>query len=483
VRDRLPALAAAPILLGPAVLAFAKGAYFDQTRLWAAAAAWLLVAAVAASGVRPPRGPGRLAVAGLAALVLWTGLSILWAPIAGPAVDSLQRGLLYLGALIAGTVLLRDPVARRATEPVLLAGIVVAAGYGLSERLLPGVVSLERIASAADRLNQPLTYWNALGALCAIGLVLAAGLLADPGRPRALRAGAAAAAPPLGLALYLTFSRGALGAAAAGLAVLVALLPHARAGRAATLMAVAAAVPPVATIALPAVKAPGGSAGQGAAMLAVVVVAMVAAAAVAPLTERAAVLPRQLLRRSALALLATALVASGVAAVRAESRGGTAPTGAEARRLVSVQSNRYEYWKVALRTFADHPVAGVGAGGFAVEWLRARTIAEPVRDAHSLYLETAAELGLIGLAALALLAVGAWRTAAAALRRAGPAAAGATAGGAAWALHAGLDWDWEMPALTLVAVVLLARLAAEAELSGRSGSAAARARPARRRAT
>jgi hypothetical protein len=32
---------------------------------------------------------------------------------------------------------------------------------------------------------------------------------------------------------------------------------------------------------------------------------------------------------------------------------------------------------------------------------------------------------------------------------AGPAAAALT-----WALHAGLDWDWEMPAVTLVAVAL-----------------------------
>lgn len=476
MRARLPALAAAPILLGPAVLAFAKGAYFDQTRLWAAALAWLLVAVVIASGARPPAGPGRLAVLGLAALTLWTGLSILWAPVSGPAVDSAQRGLLYLGALLAGIVLLRDPRARRATEPVLLAGIVVAAAYGLSERLLPGVVSLERIASAADRLNQPLTYWNALGALCAIGLVLAAGLLADAGRPRALRSAAAAAAPPLGLALYLTFSRGALGAGAAGLAVLVALDPGARTARAAVLVAVAAAVPALATVALPDLEAPDGSTGQGLAMLAVLAVTM-AAAALAPRPEGTA--RSRTLRGVALALLAAALVASAVAAVSGESRGGTAPTGADARRLVSVQSNRYEYWKVALRTFADHPIAGVGAGGFAVAWLRERDIAEPVRDAHSLPIETAAELGLIGLGALALLVVGAWRTAAAA----GPAAAGATAGLATWALHSLLDWDWEMPALTLVAVVLLARLAAEAELSGRSGSAAAPRRPARRRAT
>ena len=68
-----------------------------------------------------------------------------------------------------------------------------------------------------------------------------------------------------------------------------------------------------------------------------------------------------------------------------------------------------------------------------------------MRDAHSLYLETLAELGLVGFALLALLIGGVAVTA----RRAGPAAALA-----AWALHAGVDWDWELPALTLVAIVL-----------------------------
>ena len=199
-------------------------------------------------------------------------------------------------------------------------------------------------------------------------------------------------------------------------------------------------------------------------MLAIVLGSMAAAAAARPLADRARPAPAaQLLRRAALTLLAAALVASIAAAVGAERRGGSAPTGAAAGRLVSAQSNRYAYWKVALNTFAEHPANGTGAGGFAVAWLQHRDIAENVRDAHSLYIETAAELGVIGLAALALLLAGAVRTTRHALRRAGPAAAGAAAGLAAWALHAGLDWDWEMPALTLVAIVLLARLAAEAE--------------------
>ncbi|MEA2280668.1 MAG: hypothetical protein QOK21_1275 [Solirubrobacteraceae bacterium] len=462
MRARLPLLAAVPVLLGPAALAFFKGGYFDGPRLWAAAVAWLLAGTVLLAAPRPlpVARPGRLALAGLAALVAWTGLSILWAPVAGAAVDSAQRGLLYLGGLVAAVPALRDPRVRRACEPVVLGGILVAAAYGLSERLLPGIVSLEQIASAGDRLNQPLTYWNAMGALCGIGVVLAAGLVADASRPRAMRAAASAAAPPLVLALYLSLSRGALGATIGGLAVLVAVAPAPRTAAAAVVVLLAGAIPVLATVALGDVEHPHGSAGQGAAMIGVLAIAMALAAAGERLTERRPAARAPMLRTAAVALLAATVIASGFAAVKGESRSGELPRGATAQRLVSVQNNRLAYWKVAARTWADHPIDGIGAGGFAVAWLRERTISETVRDAHSLYIETAAELGIVGVAALVALLIGGAGSARLALRRAGPAAAGATAGLATWTLHAALDWDWEMPALTLVAVVLLARLIA-----------------------
>ena len=44
-------------------------------------------------------------------------------------------------------------------------------------------------------------------------------------------------------------------------------------------------------------------------------------------------------------------------------------------------------------------------------------------------------------------------------------AAGPAAALAAWALHASLDWDWEMPALTLVALTLAAMLVARGDAS------------------
>jgi len=453
---------AVPLLLGPGLVALFSGGYPDTDRLATAIATWALLAAVAIALPRPiPRSRAALAaLAGLAGLTAWTAASLTWAPLGEPAGEDLQRLLIYLPALVAAAAVLREPAAARLAEPLVLAGITGAILYGLSERLLPGVVDLADVLSAGDRLAQPLTYWNATGAFAALGLVLAAALAGDPVRPPWLRAAAAATAPVLGLGLYLTFSRGGIGTAVAGLAVLLALAPTRRRLRAAALVAGAAALAAAATLALPAVTHLESAPGQGAAMAAVLAAL---AGAAATLQWRAAAVPgdggARLPRVRPLAVGALVLALAGTAVVVAQvERRGPGPEAAPSR-LASVQSNRYEYWRVALRSFAEHPLRGAGSGGFQAEWLRERPFREGVRDAHSLYLETAAELGLVGLALLALVFGGV----ASAARRAGPAFAGTLATLAAWALHAGLDWDWEMPALTLVAVVLAGHTLATSE--------------------
>jgi O-antigen ligase len=141
--------------------------------------------------------------------------------------------------------------------------------------------------------------------------------------------------------------------------------------------------------------------------------------------------------------------------------------GANATRLTSVSSNRYEYWRVGLRAFGEKPLIGLGSGGFRVFWLKERSIPEAVKDVHSLELELAAELGLVGLLAFALLVAGVGMATRRALRRAPALAAGPCAALLAWFLHASIDWDWELPAVTLPALVLAAALivVAEGELS------------------
>jgi O-Antigen ligase len=442
---------AVPLLLGPGLVALFSGGYSDTARTAAGVAAWLLLAATAVLLPRPlPRDPPAIvALTALAALTAWTAISLFWAPLGEPAGEDAQRLLLYLAALATATRILREPEASRLAEPLLLAAITGAALYGLSERLVPSVVDLTDVLSAGDRLAQPLTYWNGTGAFAALGLILAAGIVGAPERPAAMQAGAAAAAPVLGLALYLTFSRGGLGAAAAGLAILLALAPTRAQVRAVLLVAGAAAVPAIATLALPAVTEEKSGTGQGAAMLALLALVAAACALLSRRTPRAATaLPR--LRLAAAGVLIVALAATAVAFSRVERQSGRDDPAASPGRLASVQSNRYAYWKVAVRTFGDHPIAGVGSGGFQAEWLRERPFREPVRDAHSLYLETPSELGLVGLALLLAL-VG---SVAVAARRALPRCAGPVAALAAFALHAGVDWDWELPALTLVALVL-----------------------------
>jgi hypothetical protein len=458
-------LVRAGLLAGPGVLAFFSGGFFDAPRLVAAIAAWALlgIAAVAFPGPPLPRGGApRLAVAGLAGLAAWTWLSRDWAPLQGPAEDAAQLALLYLPVLAVAAIGFRPRAAARAVEPALAAGTLVVVGYGLAGRLVPGIVHLQASLRAGGRLEQPLTYWNAMGALAALGVVLCARLAGDATRARALRVAAAAAAGPLGMGAYLSFSRGALACLVAGVAALVLLAPTWRQLHAALVALQAAAVGAIVAAPFDGVRAlaPSPSSRQGAIVLAFLLGAMGAAALVQRAVCRAEA--RGSLRAGPLPLaggrrtLATAAVVALAAAPYAIAlrSGGGAGFGATSSRLSDAGSHRSDYWSVAVRTWADHPLAGAGAGSFGTEWLRRRRIDERVQNAHSLYLEMPAELGLVGLALLLALVGGVVAAARAALRADRVLAAGPAAALLVWALHAGLDWDWQMPALTLVAVVL-----------------------------
>ena len=133
--------------------------------------------------------------------------------------------------------------------------------------------------------------------------------------------------------------------------------------------------------------------------------------------------------------------------------------------------NRPHYWRVAWEQYETSPLLGTGAGTFSNYWLHLRPVSSFARDAHSLYVEALAELGPVGFVlvfatlALPLLA---------ARRARDPIAAAALAGYVAFLVHAGVDWDWEVPAVTLAglacgASVLVATRPEEAPpLSGRA---------------
>jgi O-antigen ligase len=132
--------------------------------------------------------------------------------------------------------------------------------------------------------------------------------------------------------------------------------------------------------------------------------------------------------------------------------------------------DRVEYWLNALDIFKDHPLTGTGAGTFGYVHARyQRSIVVYAQDPHNLYLQTAAEMGLIGLAALGgLLAAIAllWRRV---LRRFPAGEEHAIAAGigfslAAFFAHSALEMNFTFPANPAMAFALVGALGAYAAM-------------------
>jgi hypothetical protein len=466
-----PAATFALTALGSATLLAHEGGYFPVSWGWSA----LLLAWVAALGavLRP-----RLAVTGrelaflglLTAFAAWTGLSYLWSDSSFRAVLETQRVAVYVALAAAGIVLVR----RATVTPLLsglLTGVTAVAAYALATRLFP-----ERLGTydpvATYRLAEPLGYWNALGILAALGALLALGLAlrAHTLRGRALAGGCL---PILVTALYFTFGRGPWIALAVGIAVAVAADPR-RIQLCAGILALGS--PAAAALALAAqadaLTRPGTTAADASqsgerlalALLVLVLVSGVAAAAFGYAEQRITI------GRTARTAFASALLGLAVLALAAGwLRFGSPPSaivgaydaftaplpqveGDLNERLFSLSGNgRPELWRVALATAAESPVIGTGAGSYELAWLSERPIGLKVRDAHSLYLETLAELGAVGLAAL--LAALALPLAAAARARRRPLVPLALGAYVAYLVHAGADWDWELTGVTAAALL------------------------------
>ncbi|MDQ3672123.1 MAG: O-antigen ligase family protein [Actinomycetota bacterium] len=120
---------------------------------------------------------------------------------------------------------------------------------------------------------------------------------------------------------------------------------------------------------------------------------------------------------------------------------------------------RVDYWSVAWSQWEANTWLGAGAGTFAQYWQR-EDAPVAVRDAHSLYLETLAELGPVGL--LLLLVALTIPILAALSARDAPLTGVSASAYSAYLVHAGLDWDWEMPAVTLAGLLCAVGLLAAA---------------------
>lgn len=180
-------------------------------------------------------------------------------------------------------------------------------------------------------------------------------------------------------------------------------------------------------------------------------------------------------RQAAVAATAAAIGFAVVVAAPAPVSGDEPSGPGSPPSSVSV-TPRLRFWAVAARSAADAPLRGAGAGSFARTWLERRPVPRRATNAHNLYLETLAELGLPGVLLLAG-ALGAPLVAAVRARGhpLAPAAAGAYG---AFLAHAAIDVDWETPVLTVTAlgcagsILLMARPSAARRRLPRAGTLA-----------
>lgn len=487
-------------------VANADGGYFALAWGWSASGFLLLALAVVAVSDRLEL--GRLdfvLAAAFAAYATWVLLSATWSTSATQPVLEAERTLVYLAAVVAALLLIQSSTPQMLALGVQVGALVVAA-QALWTRVVPDEQAYARLASY--RLAEPIGYWNALGIVCAIGVVLTFGLAICAPRVE-LRALATAALVVLAPTLYFTFSRGAYVALAAA-AVTFAVLAQDR------LRALVPALAPLAVFAaatflctrFPALTQHGfpfeAARAAGArltgtlgvlsvmALAATLVVTRFARATAAAGGRRgvngvvaAGARIRRPYRIGAIA--AIGVFAVGVALARVEAPAsllgsaygafaGPPPTtqGDLNRHVLSLSgSGRAESWHVAWRQFQENRWLGSGAGTYERYWLRHRSSPSfHQRDAHNLYLETLAELGPAGLvllaAALSIPVVAAVR-----VRRRRYVAAIAAAY-VAFLVHAGLDWDWEMPVVVLsglfcgTSLVVAARPESARHVAGRS---------------
>ena len=185
-------------------------------------------------------GLNRLVALGAGSLALYSLLTLIsgsWSHAPGVARIEFDFPLVYVLAMLVFGSIPRT----RARLRWMLRGLAMAAIFactvGLITRLLPHLWPTSP-SIANQRLSFPVTYWNVLGLLAALGIVLCVHFSSDLREPWISRAFAAGAVPILASTLYFTFSRGAIAAC------LIALVAYMLIGRPRGLLSALVAIAP-----------------------------------------------------------------------------------------------------------------------------------------------------------------------------------------------------------------------------------------------
>lgn len=394
------------------------------------------IAAIVALAPASRFGHGSWAAGLLLAFAALSALSVVWSVQPDASWQAASRLFAYSGVFALAVLLART--APRGWSAVLggvLLACAIVCGYALLTKVFPNRLGGEQVVYYA-RLREPYGYWNATGLCAALGAVCCLWL----GSRRSGHALLSALAyPALGLmlvTLMLAYSRGALVGLVLGVALWLCLVPLRLRGTTVLLVGALGAGIVVAwdfsqatlttdTATLPARVTAGHQLGV---LLAGVLLALtLAGVAIGFLRARRPLPPATRRRAGAMLLAIPALAVLALLLALAVSHRGlvgsvshdlgslTNPNASVPAngpgRLTAIGSARARYWKEALQVFEAHPLAGVGAEGYATARLRYRTAPLKVQQAHGFLVQTLADLGILGLlVVLALL--GAWLLAA-----------------------------------------------------------------------
>ena len=464
-------------------IAYDNGGYGLASRSTLAIAVWWGFIVAIAFGLLPRTRVPRAAmlVGGLiAALALWTFASLLWTSNVEATFEEFNRVSLYLGAFIVVVLVSRRSNLGRFADGLALAVTGVAA-VALISRLFPGSFPEGDLPTflpgTVTRLSFPLGYWNGLAIFLGLGVPLLL-RLALVARGSLVRGLALAPMPVIAAAVYLTSSRGGVATALAGSLVFVVLTERRWAVTAAIAASLVGAAAAVAVLLErdELVNGPLGTdlverQGQSAALLialACLGTGVLYGLGVHLLEGRFRV--REPAGRSvvaaALVLAVVGIVASDPAA---RVKGFKALPGADvasgnggfvkAHLLSGGGSGRWQFWAAALDQWNAHRVLGEGAGTYESWWAQHGSFSYFVRDAHSIYLEALGELGIIGFLLIVAVVVSG---AAVGMQRswrmpgdAGVTTAALTAVFVAYGLSLGIEWMWELTAVSVLGVATL----------------------------
>jgi hypothetical protein len=410
-------------------------------------------------------------VLALFALAVWAALSVTWSPLPTRGRDEALLTAFYAVALAVTVVALRTRAQRLAAVALLVAGI---AGLAVAIAIKLIVTGSDEDVFMFARLSYPISYANAQAAMLMVAFWPAIVLAAVRRFPLVLRGLAFGCAVAIVCAALLAQSKGSTLGLGVSAAVVFAWAPSRLRLLPPTLLAGGFVLAGFEPLTRPFRDKDDPAAFDAAIVHAGWSVLWLSGAAVAiglvyASADRRLELPPRTVRLLGLAALAgfLAAVAGGLALFFARvdhprdyfaDRWTTfkhLPTANQglSTHLLSLGSNRYDFWRVSLDGFRAHPVAGIGARGFWTYYIEHRRSEEMPTRAHSLPLDVLLEEGLVGFALLALglglpLAV-------VARRRDDPVAVAALAGSAYWLAHASVDWNWTVPAVGLPFLVLL----------------------------